>query len=166
MIFFTSDTHWGHSNILKYCNRPFANIEEHDAELIRRWNSKVSADDEVWHLGDFAFGNQQRIPDIVAQLNGRIHFIFGNHDNRKVFKNFKCFETMQDVAEIKVGSDHVFLSHYAHRAWNHSHRGSYHLFGHTHGTLPPHERSLDAGVDCWDFYPVTLDEIKARLETV
>ena len=60
-IFFTSDTHFGHENIIKYCKRPFKDVKEHDAELIRRWNEKVPEDGIVFHLGDVAFGNHQTI---------------------------------------------------------------------------------------------------------
>ena len=67
-IFFTSDTHFGHSKIIDYCKRPFSSIEEHDKTLIQNWNNVVGQDDTVFHLGDFAYGNSQFISNIIKQL--------------------------------------------------------------------------------------------------
>lgn len=77
---FISDTHFGHKNIITYCNRPFAGLPEMDQCMIDRWNSVVKPNDTVWHLGDFAFRGQQYINLILNQLNGRIKLIKGNHD--------------------------------------------------------------------------------------
>ena len=79
-----SDSHWGHSNIIKYSNRPFANVEEMNKALIDNWNNVVSKDDVVWHLGDFALGKRSCIPDIIKSLNGKINLISGNHDRGSV----------------------------------------------------------------------------------
>lgn len=71
-VFFVSDTHFGHRGIIEFSEtkpfRPFASIEEHDEELVRRWNSVVGVKDIVWHLGDFCFG--KRNLEIAARLNG------------------------------------------------------------------------------------------------
>lgn len=82
--FFTSDTHFYHTNILKYCNRPFKNTEEMNAILIEKWNAKVKKDDVIWHLGDFCFGGKDNIKEIFPKLNGKINLVLGNHDNYKV----------------------------------------------------------------------------------
>jgi calcineurin-like phosphoesterase family protein len=175
--FFTADTHFQHKGkpveqngsggILRMARRPFVTIEAHDAELIRRWNSKVKPGDTVWHCGDFAMGQQANVPAIVEQLNGDIHLVWGNHDKRRVHAKFTCFKSTQDVATVRIDKDHsVFLSHYAHRVWNKAHYGRYHFFGHSHGGMPPMARSLDVGVDCWDYYPVTFDEIVSRLQSL
>jgi calcineurin-like phosphoesterase family protein len=161
--YYTSDTHFQHENVIRLCDRPFANLEEMHEAIIQRWNERVRPCDDVWHQGDFALGQQQNIPDLVARLNGRVHLCFGNHDNRKKIVKMGCFASVQDVAVVKDGEDRVFLSHYAHRVWDRSHYGVYHLFGHSHGGLPPQGRSLDVGVDSWDFRPVTLVEVKERL---
>lgn len=81
-VWFTSDTHFGHAKVIEYCNRPFANIQEMDKELIKRWNSKVKSRDLVWHLGDFALASKEYVAKIVSQLNGEIRLIKGNHDTR------------------------------------------------------------------------------------
>jgi calcineurin-like phosphoesterase family protein len=164
--FFTSDTHFQHPNIIKYSKRPFADIQEMDEEIIRRWNDVVSPEDTVWHLGDFAMGDQKNVRSIRQRLNGKINLCWGNHDRRELIEKQHCFESTQDVAFFKLGGDFVFLSHYGHRVWNGSHKGTIHLYGHSHNSLPPVHRSIDVGVDVFDFRPVTLDQIKARLDSL
>ena len=80
-VFVIADTHFGHANIIRYCNRPFASVEDMDAALIKKWNETVSNDDTVIHLGDVGLGRKERIGDIIGSLNGRKILIMGNHDN-------------------------------------------------------------------------------------
>ena len=82
-IFFTADTHFNHENIIKYCKRPFKDVEEHNNELIRRWNEKVPKNGIVFHLGDVAFGKPDIVDNILRQLNGTIFLVIGNHDWRQ-----------------------------------------------------------------------------------
>lgn len=99
--------------------------------------------------------------DYRRRLNGRIHFIRGNHD--KGIEQFRdCFEWLKDYNEITVEGQKIVLMHYAMRVWNRSHHGSWMLYGHSHGSLPddPHARSLDVGVDCHGFKPVSFNELK------
>lgn len=79
--YFISDTHFNHVNIIKYCNRPFENVEEMKDYIIKQWNSVVKADDIVWFLGDLALGNRETCREIVSKLNGRKRMVKGNHDN-------------------------------------------------------------------------------------
>lgn len=79
--FVIGDTHFGHSNIIKYCNRPFRDVEEMDMVLIKNWNEIVSNHDIVIHLGDFALCARERAKEICSQLNGKKILIKGNHDN-------------------------------------------------------------------------------------
>lgn len=79
-----SDTHFYHDNIIKYCNRPYANAIEMNEDMIAKWNAVVGKDDIVWHLGDFAFGSKDHVKEIVSRLNGRINLVMGNHDHHKV----------------------------------------------------------------------------------
>lgn len=88
-IWFTSDTHAGHANIIRYCNRPFASVEEMDAALIERWNSVVKPDDYVYHLGDVYFGSGH---EILKNLNGRKRLVLGNHDGGKDQKLQRAFQ--------------------------------------------------------------------------
>lgn len=82
-VWVIADTHFGHKNVIKYCNRPFADTDEMERELIERWNNVVAKDDIVYHLGDFSMThNKDKITEIVSKLNGRIVLIMGNHDTK------------------------------------------------------------------------------------
>lgn len=82
-VFITSDSHFFHKNVIAFENRPFRDVEHMNKELIKNWNSVVSKNDKVFHLGDFAFANKDKIKDIVSQLNGNIILIMGNHDKHR-----------------------------------------------------------------------------------
>lgn len=159
-IFFTSDTHFSHKNIIKYCNRPFNSIEEMDEKLIQNWNSVIKPNDSCYHLGDVCFGDFSKIRQ---RLNGKIYLIKGNHD-RKLDRSY--FEWVRDYYELQVGKQSIILSHYAFKIWNRSHHNSYHLYGHSHGTLPEDDsKSFDVGVDSHDYYPWNYDEIEQKMTT-
>ena len=85
--FFTSDLHFGHKNIIKYCNRPFATVQEMDDEMIARINARVSEQDHLWILGDFAFCTEERIIEILEKIKCSKGLVKGNHDNGKTFKS-------------------------------------------------------------------------------
>ena len=148
-IFFTADTHWGHKNILDYCERPFVDIDDHDETLIDNWNSVVNKNDIVYHLGDIAFKNSTSVRDLLLKLNGKKHLIMGNHDHKiRRIRNMSSYITTSDVKMLKLpNGKQVFLSHYAHRVWPHSHHEVLHLYGHTHGDLTPIKNSIDVGID-------------------
>ena len=78
-IWFTSDTHFGHKNIINFCERPFKDTDEMDEFIINNWNSKINKDDIVFHLGDFAFASNKRWQELICRLNGKIYLILGNH---------------------------------------------------------------------------------------
>ncbi len=167
-IFFTSDHHFGHANIIRFCNRPFETVEEMNEEMIRRWNEKVGKDDEVYHLGDIALSHNEAFAEIAERLNGTIYLILGNHDAtarnyRKRFKWIKeYYELKVNDPEVKNGVQRIVLLHYAMRVWRSDFRGTWHLYGHSHSNLPDKEDSLsfDVGVDCHDFYPLEYSEVK------
>ena len=87
-VWFTSDTHFYHENILRYCNRPFRGIAEMNETLVRNWNEVVPPDGVVFHLGDFAFGSPSQWNDILSRLNGQIYLILGNHDMKQIRQGF------------------------------------------------------------------------------
>jgi calcineurin-like phosphoesterase family protein len=163
--FVTSDTHFGHANILHLCKRPFKNIDEHDKALIDLWNSRVNPGDLVIHAGDFSWGNADLYRSL---LNGRIIFIKGNHDKETLEINVreKLFEQVHDYLEIRHAGKKIIICHYPMRSWNGSHRGSIMLHGHEHGAMKPLGRSFDVGVDCWNFQPLTLDEAVQHAEVL
>lgn len=160
-VWFTADSHFSHRNIIKYCNRPFSSVAEMDETMIANWNDRVSQHDTVYHLGDFMFGkNQLRI---LQRLNGRKHLILGNHDRDVSLADGWIW--INHYAEVTCSKQHIVLFHYAMKVWNRSYYGSWHLFGHSHGTLPDDSNSLsfDVGVDCHDFKPLSFEEVKQMM---
>jgi calcineurin-like phosphoesterase family protein len=146
---FVSDTHFGHTNIIRYSKRPFAETAEHDETLISNWNRSVAPTDDVYFLGDFIFRSKDRAIDIRRRLHGaQFHFIVGNHDSgaRQIRDTFAWYDT---VKMVEVNGQKIWLSHYAHRVWDRSHHGVWHLYGHSHHSLPddPNARSCDVGID-------------------
>lgn len=158
---YTSDSHFGHRNIIRYCNRPFETVEEMDEEMIRRWNSVVDDDDNVYHLGDFSMGRTDP-STILRRLKGRKHLIWGNHDSDQV-RQLPLWASSQPYLELREAGKFIVLCHFQFKTFNKSHRGAINFYGHSHGTAPGNAQQVDVGVDCWDFTPVTLDQILARM---
>jgi len=165
--FFTSDSHYGHANIIKYSKRPFADVREMDNTLIHNWNSIVGPYDTVFHLGDFAVGGGDAAP-YLSRLNGIILFCRGNHDKRLVAHyNFEFESALPHIREVTIEKQEIVLCHYAMKVWNGSHKGYWQLYGHSHGSLPedPTSLSCDVGVDCWNYFPVSMDQLRAKMKT-
>lgn len=164
--FFTSDTHFDHGlkakpggkGIIELAKRPFASLEEMNETMIARWNESVKPGDTVYHLGDFAWHNPKTFR---PRLNGDICLIRGNHDPDG---NFAWFRWVKDLYEVKVGEQRIVLCHYAFRTWHHDIRGVWHLYGHTHGSLPGYGKSFDIGVDVHDFRPLEFEEVKKLMD--
>ena len=165
MIYFSSDHHFNHINILKHTQRPFSSVQEMDSEMISRWNSVIKDRDEVYYLGDLTLGNWGTAKSYLDRMNGRIKFIEGNHDKRW-FKSLDPKLQLPPIYELNYMNKTIVLSHYSLRSWNKSFHGSYHLFGHSHGDLPPYGKSFDVGVDCWNFYPVSIEQVFEKMETL
>lgn len=177
MIYFTSDTHFGHKNIVKGTTswtsfkegsshqgvRDFDTLEEHNYTLIKHINEKVGYSDTLYHLGDWSFGGKENIQKFREQLAcNDIHLIFGNHDQHiepleSPFKSL--FSSCSYYKELSINKQRFVLLHYGMRVWNKSHHGSIHLYGHSHGTLPSFGRSMDVGVDTNNLYPYSIEEI-------
>lgn len=169
-IFVSSDHHFGHKNILKFCpeSRPFESVEEHDEQLIVRHNAVVKSTDDVYFLGDFGFCPADRILRILKRMNGTKHFIFGNHDkqmrraaqahNSDISKEFVW---MKDYHEMNVGKQAIIMFHYPIHSWNKMHHGSLHFYGHTHSGIPElfSGRAKDIGVDSNNCYPWNIDDL-------
>ena len=164
-VFFTSDTHFSHARIIELCKRPFSSMEEMDETMVRRWNERVRPNDTVYHLGDFTLKGADVGSKILARLMGRKTLIVGNHDRDPVVRN-QMWDYAAPYLEINEGGYRIVLCHYAMRVWRSSHHNALMLYGHSHGNLPGNSQSLDVGVDAWDFRPVTLDEIRARMATL
>lgn len=179
-IFFTSDLHFGHKNIIRFDNRPFATVEEMDQTLINNWNKKVKSEDLVYILGDISWYSDKQTAEIMNQLSGRKILIKGNHD--RVHGQVKrCFEEITDYKEIIIGGNHIVLCHYPIIFFNRHHYGSYMFYGHVHNS---HEFNMtqsfqsdverldirchmfNVGTMLWNFEPVTFEEIIATKKKV
>lgn len=179
-MWFTSDHHFGHDRIRKYCSRPYTCVEHMDQDLIRRWNSVVGEHDQVYHLGDFCLGNETAAANYFVQLAGRIHVLYNpsHHDKRWLPPHIHAlhrftsrsgyrvkFELPIITLEIPQYGDRqaLVLSHWPMDSWDRSHYSSWHLFGHCHGKVYHLKKAFDVGVDCNNFTPVSLEEVARRL---
>lgn len=160
--FFSSDWHLGHKNIITYDKRPFDSVEEMNNTIIKNYNSVVGPDDDFFYLGDFCF-DRHRAEEFLSQLQGNLYFIRGNHDNHDMIKAYRKFGYyFGDFAEVKVNGQSITLCHYAMKVWNKSHRGTWHLYGHSHHSLPddPHSLSFDIGVNGHNYYPLEFSQVE------
>lgn len=164
-VFFTADTHIGHTRVIEYCSRPFASVDEMDEAIVDRWNAVVKPSDLVYHLGDFALCAADRAIAFARRLNGQKYLIFGNHDKRlrKNVEFLAAWVWARDLQQIEVSEQKITLCHFAMRTWNQAHRGAWQLHGHSHGSLAPIGRQVDVGVDCWGFAPVAFEDVQASM---
>ena len=158
MICFISEPHFGHSNIIKYCERPFKDAHEMNKTILDNINEVVGPDDTLYILGDFCFKGKKPIDYRIRIACQNVHLILGNHDKRTDYYpqsnvvDMNGFSSVQDVKEIIYCNQKIFLSHYPHRSWPASHKGSYHLYGHVHSKFDNEDKlsnrkTLDVGVD-------------------
>lgn len=128
--FVISDTHFYHDNIIKYCNRPYANAAEMNEDMIAKWNAVVGKDDIVWHLGDFAFGSKDHVKEIVSRLNGRINLVMGNHDHHKV--SFYYESGFHRVYDHPVVISNFFILSHEPMQWVKDGEVYANIYGHIH----------------------------------
>jgi len=176
-IFFTSDTHFNHENIIKYAMRPFVNKDEMNEALIKNWNSVVKPDDIVFHLGDFMFGNINRFWEFRSRLNGKIYLIHGNHDYKMMSEGNieEGFEDICSQMNIVVDGQKIYLNHFPLLTFDgiFKNKPTWQLFGHVHSnqyhpyTSPDMGRlsyllpfQYDVGVDNNNYTPVSFNEVK------
>lgn len=176
-IFFTSDTHYYHKHIIEYCKRPAADLDEMHQKMIENWNAVVKPQDEVYHLGDFAFCGVSKVVPILKQLRGIKYLIKGNHDNGLYKKEAfaEHFTWIRDYYMLRVHDVYqneeeeilqyhqpIVLCHFPILSWDLMANGSWHLHGHCHNSLPPtRSMRMDVGVDTNGLKPWSYDEIKS-----
>ena len=177
MMYFTSDQHFFHKNIIKYCNRKFNDVQHMHEGLISLWNETVKPEDEIYVLGDFCFSRPENIKRTTSRLNGIKHLIKGNHDHKSVTTNFRelGFESCSLSHTLDVEGVKVNLSHYPYlHGGDHSPKerfnnlrlkdeGDWLLHGHVHTSWKIKDRMINVGVDVCDMRPVSLDQIKSLL---
>lgn len=180
-IWFTSDLHFGHQNILKFCNRPWSTTEEMDEALIANWNAVVQEDDIVFDLGDFAFAPNWRWKEILSRLNGHHILIVGNHDVSRFPGDtiMDLFERVESQLLLKIDNRYIYLNHYPFLCyggtWRNPENAVWQLFGHTH--LQKENNSgkdfeklkyafptqYDVGTDFNDYKPISFNELSEKI---
>ena len=173
--FITSDEHYGHNNIIQFCNRPFSSTEEMKEAIIERHNKKVPNKKSYLtiHAGDMFWQTMTvaEALEILIRLHGRHAFLYGNHDELMEESRFlpDAFEWVRGVNKentshsVKFNKHLLVISHFAQRVWQNSHKGSWHVYGHSHGEIPELGHSFDIGVDSHNFEPWSLEEIEAKM---
>ena len=179
--YFTSDQHYDHANIIKFCSRPFDNAHQMNEALIANHNNTVGRNDDVIMLGDVVFkSSEKHARNLLSRLNGNL-FLVGNHD-KTTLKCSDMFHWVKPIHELTIhdldarGNKRlIVMCHYAMKTWNKSHHGSWNIFGHSHGGLPddPKLLSIDVGVDAIakmksvkgvllpeDYRPISYEELK------
>lgn len=173
MIYLTSDLHLNHGRDFIYAARGYSGVEEMNTDLIRKYNSVVTNDDDVYILGDLCLGGSDAMAqnyELLSQLQGRIHIILGNHDNPN---RIKMYETLPQICEICNATTlnyrkyHFFLSHYPTLCGNFDDKGlrtkTISLCGHSHvkDSFADWEYGIiyHCEVDAHNGYPVLLDKI-------
>ena len=174
MIFFTSDLHIGHKNIIKLCNRPFSSLEEMDESLIENWNQVVTNGDTIYVVGDLMFRTQTDPNCILTRLKGKKHLIVGNHDNSWLNKvnADTYFKSIERYVEISDGKRKLALCHYPMMTWGGTGKGSYLIHGHIHNNrdaaywplLASMPHALNASVEVNQYQPVTFEQLVVNNE--
>jgi calcineurin-like phosphoesterase family protein len=175
-VFFTSDTHFNHGNIIEYCQRPFKNVDAMNEKIINNWNSVVGEDDIVFHLGDFCLGGSAEWNKVLDRLNGHIYLTYGNHDLKNIRQGVSDrFEYVGMQMRIEIGKQKIYLNHYPFLCFEGGYKDVWQLFGHVHtrknntgvdaGRLQYlYPTQYDVGVDNNDFTPVSYEQVRSIIK--
>ena len=173
MIFFTSDTHFGHAKIIEYCNRPFTDISHMNESMIEKWNAVVGPGDTVYHLGDFSMGPKENV-QIRKRLNGKVILVKGNHDKKDAVHLEAGFDELHRRLEIEIDGYKLYLAHIPIHLdpgtrWYPEELSTkppeyfdYFLCGHVHTAWKRQGKTINVGVDVSNFIPLTLAQLIAR----
>lgn len=173
-IYFTSDTHFGHKNILQFCNRPWETVEEMNEALINNWNSIVKENDIVFHLGDVQLGGGNQLMDsIFPRLNGHIILILGNHDPHNLkLRHLDLIDSAYEQLTIVIDGILCTLTHCPHGIPGKDPKHQFNLHGHLHSinnipseecTVKLRENHYDVGVDNNNYHPISFNDIKKKI---
>lgn len=164
-IWFTADTHFQHKFMADLRGIGRDKLEEHDEMLIEKWNSVITGQDEVFHLGDFSWASYEKNRHIFRALKGRRkHLVRGNHDGNNVVD--LPWSSVDDLLHFRFNNNSFALCHYPMLTWRNAHKGAFHLHGHSHGNGNWAESTrLDVGVDTHDFMPYSLEEVLEIMAT-
>lgn len=184
-LWFTADTHFGHGNIIRFCDRPFLSEDErfraredrrgnwkissesvarHDEALLASINDRVAEDDTLWILGDFCLGTFDEAKRYRDRIRCRqVHLVRGNHDSPSFDELFDC---VMDQGMVKHRRRKIWLNHYPMRSWDKAFHGSWHLYGHVHGRLQEEDAATprllvrDVGVDACEYAPISFEQLE------
>lgn len=170
MIWLSSDLHLGHQREFIYRPRGFQSVEEMNDQIIRRWNTLIQPEDDVYILGDVMLGNNESGMAAIAELNGRLHLIRGNHDTDTrigLFKDCRQFVEICDAKYLKYGKYHFYLTHYPCLTGNLKKesltQGTINICGHSHSTESIHiiENSImyHVELDAHSCFPVSIEQV-------
>ncbi len=173
-IFVISDTHFGHANIIKYCNRPFRDTHEMDECMIANWNTEISPQDKVYHLGDVYFGGgypndatssrDDKIDGLLSRLNGHKRLILGNHDvgkDKHLLKHFDKIGMWRMFPEFGLLLTHVPV-HESTLGENPESRQLTNLHGHIHQNRSPKGRYKNVCVEWTNYGPINIEDLKVK----
>lgn len=173
-VWFTSDLHFWHKNICKYCNRPYNSVEEMNEHIIKKWNFFIKEDDVVFLLGDIGFCGIEKLRPLMSQLNGKIYLIQGNHDSDKVVAKLYEENLIEDyfkMLEVTIVGDEecpnqqLTLCHFPMIDWNNKERGAWMIHGHQHQLPDTPSCSVvhwDVGIDKNKF-PISFEQLKINI---
>ena len=168
MILYTSDLHFGHTDVIRFDHRPFADREEMDVYLIRNWNERVQPDDDIYIVGDFCHHSDKSPAWYLRQLKGHKHLIIGNHDNPLITneKALHCLESVEKMEHITDNGKQICLCHFPIAEWNGFFHGSWHIYGHIHNKkneayefMSAKDHALNAGCMINNYAPVSFNEL-------
>lgn len=174
-VWFTSDLHFGHKNVCKYCNRPYESMEEMHQALITNWNSVVQEDDTVFLLGDLGFCGITKLQELVAQLKGNIIVVQGNHDSDKAMNRLLEDGLIQSCVKLckvtiegdeEIPSQDLTLCHFPMIDWYEKEKGSWMIHGHQHqlpDTPSCSYKHYDVGVDKNNWTPINFEQLKIQI---
>ncbi len=157
-VFFTSDHHFGHANIIAFESRPFADADAMTDAMVAKWNAVVGPEDKVFHLGDFSFLNQEKTSSIVSRLNGYKLLVLGNHDRGRS-RTWWLKAGFDEVSEYPIiYKEFFFLSHEP--LYMNNHMPYVNVHGHIHGQKYEGKQHFNVCVEHWDYAPVSFDFIR------
>lgn len=177
-IYFISDLHLFHKNVINFDNRPFKSVQDMNDSLVKNWNDKITDDAIIFYMGDLSFQSFNKTKEVISELKGKKYFIIGNHDNYSDIKKMDKFIDIYDYVDLYVkdetpidnlGTQQLLcLSHYAILQWNRKHHNSFHLHGHSHQQLsknPDYDwyyKGLVLDVSCngINYTPISYNEVK------
>lgn len=175
-IWIISDTHFGHENIIKYCNRPFANAKEMDEKLLDNWNSVVKPGDKVYHLGDVFMGDKENFKKLWPKLNGSKRLIVGNHDDIKflssggffhkvmMWRMFPEFGLLLTHVPVHPSNKNILVKEGSYKEGDvgTERKSLLNVHGHIHQNPSPDETYKNVSVEQINYTPINIEELRIK----